>query len=72
MKTDTKNGQGDSALDKFLVTYCAHPSYDPKEQQCTLSKSSAYTDSQIAALFVMRHGGSVLSIERIPCAKTIC
>jgi hypothetical protein len=67
MNQNTMNGQGQCALDKFLVTYCAHPSYDPKEQQCTLSESAEYTDNQIAALFVMRHGGSVFSVERIPC-----
>jgi hypothetical protein len=66
MSNYTTNGQGESALD-YRIKYCPHPTYDSTEREAIVSDLSAFSDEQIAARFMARHGGCVESVERIPC-----
>ena len=65
MKTETtQTGAGNTTAAHFVIKYVAHPTYDPTEREATFSDDCAFSNDQIAARFVTRHGGSVISVLR--------
>ena len=65
MKTqNTTTSAGNTTAAHFVIKYVAHPTYDPTERQATISDDCAFSNDQIAARFVTRHGGSVISVLR--------
>jgi hypothetical protein len=60
----TATGAGNTTAAHFVIKHVAHPTYDPTERQTTILDDCGFSDDQIAARFVTRHGGSVISVNR--------
>jgi hypothetical protein len=58
-------GAANTTAAQFVVKYVAHPTYDPAEREATISDNPAFSDDQVAARFMTRHGGSVVSVARV-------
>jgi len=66
MKTHTNTmGAANTTAAQFVVKYVAHPVFDPTEREATISDDAAFSEDQIAAKFVTRHGGSIISVARV-------